>query len=379
MIDIKQREKCCGCQACYNSCPRGAITMIEDEYGFRYPKIDKSKCINCKICEKTFPMLIPSNDGKIISSWCVINKNDNERLESSSGGVFTLLAKEILKNNGIVFGAVFDKDYNIVHSYIDNVDDLKKMQGSKYVQSNIGKSFIQAKNFLDDGKTVLFTGTSCQIEGLKLFLKKDYSNLYTQDIICHGVPSPKVWRKYLEYQKNKYGDIKNISFRNKDHGWSLYQMKISFKSKIYCKCYKDDSFMNVFLDDLCLRDSCYNCIFKKKYRNSDITLADFWGIDKVKNKYNDDKGVSAVIINTKKGENIFEKIKKYCNYEKVELNDIIKYNSAYVQSSKLNKNRELFFKDINNMKFNRLAKKYIKKPSLLKKIVRKVYKKLKIK
>ena len=324
-------------------------------------------------------MLIPSNDGKIISSWCVINKNDNERLESSSGGVFTLLAKEILKNNGIVFGAVFDKDYNIVHSYIDNVDDLKKMQGSKYVQSNIGKSFIQAKNFLDDGKTVLFTGTSCQIEGLKLFLKKDYSNLYTQDIICHGVPSPKVWRKYLEYQKNKYGDIKNISFRNKDHGWSLYQMKISFKSKIYCKCYKDDSFMNVFLDDLCLRDSCYNCIFKKKYRNSDITLADFWGIDKVKNKYNDDKGVSAVIINTKKGENIFEKIKKYCNYEKVELNDIIKYNSAYVQSSKLNKNRELFFKDINNMKFNRLAKKYIKKPSLLKKIVRKVYKKLKIK
>ena len=374
MIEIKNREKCCGCHACYNACPQNAITMIEDEYGFKYPKIDKTKCIDCKICEKVCPMLNTSENGKCLSAWCVINNNIKDRMNSSSGGVFSLLAKEIISNNGVVFGATFNDEYNVVHSYIDCVNDLYKMQGSKYVQSSINKTFQLAKKFLDEGKTVLFTGTSCQIEGLKLYLKKEYNNLYTQDIICHGVPAPNVWREYLKYQTKKNGKIKDIQFRNKDYGWTLYQMKILFDTNTYRKCYKDDFYMNAFLYDLCLRDSCYECPFKKNYRISDITLADFWGIDKVKKDYNDDKGVSAVIINTKKGEILFEKIKEHCKFDSVELNQIIEYNSAYIKSPSKNNNRVSFLKNINNMEFDKLIKKYIKKPTILNKIIKRAKK-----
>ena len=253
MIEITDKENCCGCHACYNICPRKAISMIEDKKGFKYPVIDKEKCIECNLCKNVCPILTKKTEKRKNKAWIMYNKNKKERINSSSGGIFILLAKEILLKKGVVFGACFDEFYNVHHSYIDNINDINKLQGSKYVQSNIDDSYNLVKNFLEEGKLVLFTGTSCQIEGLYSFLRKKYNNLYTQDIICHGVPSPKVWQKYLEYQKEKYGEqIKDISFRNKDNGWSLFQTKISFQTKKYIKDFKNDLYMNAFLYDICL-------------------------------------------------------------------------------------------------------------------------------
>ena len=202
MINIKDKSKCCGCSGCMNICPKNAIIMKEDKNGFKYPIVDKEKCINCGLCEKVCPILNNKKEQqKEIKAYACYNKNIEERLKSSSGGIFILLAKEILKRNGIVFGAAFDENFNVKHISIDNEKDIEKLMGSKYVQSNMGKVYKEVKEFLENGKYILFSGTPCQIEGLKKFLKKDYDKLYTQDIICHGVPSPKIWQMYLEYQK----------------------------------------------------------------------------------------------------------------------------------------------------------------------------------
>ena len=373
MIEIKNKVDCCGCHACMNICPKKAIIMKEDDKGFKYPVIDKKKCINCGLCNKVCPILNDNPCEKQIEVWAMYNKNITERLESSSGGIFILLAKEILKKDGVVFGAMFDEKFNVYHSYILGEDELYKLQGSKYVQSNIEDSYKKAKEFLDAGKYVLFTGTSCQIEGLNHYLNKEYSRLYTQDIICHGVPSPKVWKKYLEYLKQqKEEEISSISFRNKDNGWKAFQMKVLFGKNTYCMNHSDDLFMKSFLWNVCLRDSCYNCKFKKKYRNSDITLGDFWGINFALPELNDDKGISMVILNSVKGKEMFDNIKANCVYEKTKEEYIFKYNSAYLKSVEKSINREEFFGDLDNIEFDKLVNKYIPKITFTKKIKRKI-------
>lgn len=375
MININDKSLCCGCHACLNICPRNAIVMKEDEKGFNYPIINKEKCINCGLCNKVCPILNNDSCEKKIEVWAMYNNNIDERIKSSSGGIFTLLAKEILKKDGVVFGAMFDNNFKVYHSYITKEEELYKLQGSKYVQSDIGDSYKKTKKFLEDGKYVLFTGTSCQIEGLNHYLNKDYNKLYTQDIICHGVPSPKVWKKYLEYiKKQKKENIRAITFRNKDKGWAKFQTKILFDKKLYRVNHKDDSFMKSFLCNICLRDSCYNCKFKKKYRNSDITLADFWGIKYVLPELNDDKGVSMVILNSSKGKELFDCIKDKCTYKKTEIEYITKYNSAYIKSVKNNLNREDFFKNLDNIDFDKLVDKYIPKITTIDKAKRKIKK-----
>ena len=364
MITIKNKSKCCGCFACMNICPKNAIIMQEDEKGFKYPKIDKDKCINCNLCEKVCPIINSKKNDFPQQVYAAINKNEEERLASSSGGIFVLLAKEIIKRNGIVFGATFDDEFQVKHIGVEKEKDLIKLQGSKYIQSNINDTYKKARFFLENDRYVLFTGTSCQIEGLKSYLKKDYKKLYTQDIICHGVPSPKVWKKYLEYQKNQYiEDIKKISFRNKDYGWNLFRTKISFDTKTYSEPLNKDLFMKAFLKNICLRDSCYNCSFKNKYRNSDITLADYWGVKNIHPNMDDDKGTSMVIINSEKGEELFNKIIDNCIYEKSKMDYVYQYNPSYIKSSSKNKKNEKFFKNMDNTQFNVLIKKYIKKES----------------
>lgn len=376
MIDIKDKENCCGCNACMNICPKQAITMEEDKKGFKYPVINKEKCMNCNLCNKVCPMLRNNNIEKKIEVWAMYNNNIEERIKSSSGGIFTLLAKEVLNKNGVVFGAMFDDKFNVYHSYIEREEDLYKLQGSKYVQSDIGYSYKKTKEFLEEDKIVLFTGTSCQIEGLNNYLNKKYRNLYTQDIICHGVPSPKVWEKYLKYLKHKNNEkINNISFRNKDQGWHSFKMKVLFDKKIHSKNHKEDLYMKSFLNNICLRDSCYTCKFKKKYRNSDITLADFWGVDKIAPDMNDDKGISIVIINSEKGTELFNLIKKQCKYKLANIEEVIKYNSAYVKSVEKNKNREVFFNNLDNLEFDKLINKTIPRTKFYKKIINKLKRK----
>lgn len=374
---LEDKEKCCGCHACYNICPKEAIKMETDEKGFKYPVIDTKKCVKCGLCKKICPVLNNKENKNEPIAYCAYNKNEEVRKQSSSGGIFTLLAEEILDRNGVIFGASFDKEYNVCHTYIENKNELSKFRGSKYVQSSIGNTYKKAKMFLENDKYVLFTGTPCQIEGLKKFLNKDYEKLYTQDIICHGVPSPKVWEKYKEYRnKIDTNEIKRINFRNKDNGWKEYNMDFEYKNSEYKNNHNNDLYMQAFLKNTILRDSCYNCHFKKTNRISDITLADFWGIEKVVPQMDDNKGTSLVIVNSKKGKELVEKIESKIIYRQVNLEEAIKYNPSMISSSTKDKNRKKFFENIDNMEFDELVRKYTYHNNIVKKIIKKLLKTL---
>lgn len=365
MNEIVDMNKCSGCTACYNICPKGAIKMEKNSEGFFYPVVDQEKCIKCGLCKKVCPVNNNHEKEKEITAYACFNKNKEIRLDSSSGGIFNLIAEYILDDNGIVFGAAFDEDYLVKHIYIDNKKDLEKLRKSKYLQSSLNDIFKSVKNFLKEDKKVLFTGTPCQIEGLKLFLQKNYDNLYTQDIVCHGVPSPKLWQKYLESKDEK---IKDVNFRNKDNGWEDFNLKIND----YAKHHQKDQYMRLFLSNLALRKSCYNCSSKKIYRVSDITLADFWGIDNVLPAFNDHFGTSLVVINSLKGKELFDSIKESLEYKEVDFMESIKENSAYNHSCKMPKGRLTIFNDLDKMDFDSIYKKYNLKKISFKKIISKM-------
>lgn len=372
MINIEDKSKCCGCHACFNICPKNAIEMIQDEKGFYYPKVLKEKCVNCGLCNKVCPILARVEITNSPKAFAVYSKDEEIRKQSSSGGVFSLIAEKILEQNGVVFGAQFDEKFKVIHTYIEKKEDLEQLRGSKYVQSQINDTYKKAEEFLKQDRFVLFTGTPCQIEGLKQYLRKDYEKLYTQDLICHGVPSPIVWEKYLEYRNKMDKEVPNkISFRNKDNGWKIFNMKFEYHNKTYKENQHKDIFMQAFLKNVSLRDSCYNCSFKKKNRVSDITLADFWGIQNILPEMDDDKGTSLVIVNSEKGNEIFENIKEKVIFQEVDFETAIKYNKSMTESVKENGKREKFFEKLDKVEFNKLVKKYTNTQSFAKKILRK--------
>lgn len=344
---------CNGCHACYSICPQRCISMIENEEGFLEPKIDKDKCLDCNLCVLNCPVNNnhTRNIEKELTSMVVINKNDEIREISSSGGVFAEIANYILEKNGSVYGAGFNQNFEVQHMRIIDKSKLYKLQGSKYVQSKMGNIFLEVKKDLKENRFVLFTGTPCQVEGLKSFLGKEYDKLYTQDIICHGVPSPKAWKKYIEEFK---GNIKSISFRDKTLGWKRFSMKVETNNEKYINPLDKDIFLQSFLQNLNLRKSCYNCNCKKVNRQSDITLADFWGIDKIDKKYYDDRGTSLVILQSEKGKDLYEQIKSKFIFSEVDLEDAIKYNIAINNSVEMNKGRKRFFKNIDRYNYQKL-------------------------
>ncbi len=295
-------------------------------------------------------------------AYAAINLNQEIREKSSSGGIFSLLAEEIINQGGIVFGAKFDEEFNVVHSKVDNIAELESLRGSKYVLSNMGNSYAQVKKFLEEGRKVLFTGTPCQIAGLNSFLGKSYENLYMQDLICHGVPMERVWRKYLEYKKNT--DNSNpleISFRDKTNGWKDYEVKFKYENKTSSINHHLDIFMRLFLNDYSLRESCYACKFKGLDKISDITLADFWGIKHVCEEMYDNKGTSLVIVNSKKGADLFDSINKKIEKREVVLEEAIQYNLSILQSASKPEDREQFILDLDTLNVAELAEKYCKK------------------
>lgn len=382
-MSIKKFTKCSGCHACYSICPKKCINMVRDEEGFLYPEVVEEKCINCGLCEKICPILnLRSADKKIedISAYAMINNDEEVRLKSSSGGVFTLLANYVIERGGVVFGVGYDDSFNVVHKMADNKDAICEFRGSKYVQSVIGDTYNLAKENLEEGKLVLFTGTSCQIGGLYAFLNKDYENLITQDIVCHGVPSSLVWKKYVDYRTSlAKANISNISFRNKENGWKRYLITFKYDNGTkYCSPIYQDPFMRLFLDGYSLRPSCYECSYKGKIRQSDITLADFWGVNNVAPEMDDDKGTSLVFINSKKGENIFNEIKSNIKFMPVDIDDAIKYNVSTIKSSTPAKNREQFFVDLHSLGFDKIAKKYCrtKKSSIVRNVLSKIKRKI---
>ena len=374
MIEIKDKTRCMGCHACYNRCPVQAIEMVEDEKGFKYPQVNKEKCINCGLCERVCPILNQRKVKNTPKAYAVKNKNEEVREKSSSGGMFSLLAEKVLQDGGVVFGVAFDENWQLKHIYVENIEDLQIFRGSKYLQSIVGETYSKLKDFLIEGRKVMYTGTPCQIEGLKSYLGKEYENLFTQDIICHGVPSPKVHERYLKYLRDKYKtkNIKNIIHRTKINGWKNWCVNIKFDNSEYIKAHEQDPYMQAFLRNTSLRESCYNCQFKKKHRISDITLADFWGIENIAPEMDDNKGTSLVIINSEKGKQIFEQIKDKIIYKQVDFDEAIRYNPSMTKSVKPDYNREKFFENLDKMPFDKLVKKYTYTPSIFRRILWKV-------
>ena len=336
MIRITDKHACCGCAACCGRCPKQCITMREDDEGFLYPTVDESLCIGCGLCERVCPVMNPLQPLSPRQVLAAKNIDTRERLSSSSGGIFIGLAREVLRQGGVVFGAVYDEKWQAVVTYTETVDGVRPMMGSKYMQARVATAYCDCEIFLKRGRLVLFTGSPCQIAGLRTFLRgKSYERLIAVDFLCHGAPSPGVWRRYLrETLRDKavagttetkhsvrlpsisVSSIEGIEFRNKDYGWKKYSLVVRLKSAsghgqdavLLSDIYHDNAYMRGFLSDIYLRPSCYGCVFKNGRSHSDITIGDFWGIDRVISDFDDDKGVSIVIVNTDKGEHLFRRV-----------------------------------------------------------------------
>ena len=363
MIENENKENCCGCTACKNICPKNAIEMKEDEEGFLYPNIDKEKCIDCGLCKKVCPIInkVPNKPPIQQEAYVVNNKNVLVRKQSTSGGAFTAIAEYVIKNNGIVYGASFVNNFNVQHNYTTNINDLQKFRGSKYVQSDVKNTFREVRDFLNAGKMICYSGTPCQIEGLKKYLGKEYENLITVDVVCHAVPSPLVWRKYLHYQKKKLkmNNIIQVLFRDKSkYGYKYSTMTIKADNKIYQAGVETDPFLRAFFEDLSVRPSCYNCQFKKQYRVSDFTIWDCFEVEKFDNKLDDDKGTSRILIHTKKGKKVFDEISNQFDYKNIDVDDIVQGVKEMYFSVSKNQNRENFFKDINQLEEEEFFNKY---------------------
>lgn len=347
-MKIKSKSQCTGCYACVTICPNNCITMVSDKEGFEYPKVNKMNCINCNLCEKICPVLYDGHN-QIKSepiAYAAFNKNEEIRMQSSSGGIFTLLAESTIQQGGVVFGACFNKEFEVVHDYVEKAENLSRFRGSKYVQSKIGNSYKQVEKFLIQGRYVLFTGTPCQIGGLHAYLGKAYRKLFVQDIICHGVPSKESWRKYIDFHKKRAkSNVRKISFKDKSLGWKKYAISIVFDNNIaYQQEYHQDLWMKAYLMNINLRPSCYTCQFKSLYRASDITLADYWGIQNIAPDLDDDRGISLMIINSEKGIELFDKIKDDIVYQQHDLLNAIEGNPHMLKSATYNTKRNKYQK-----------------------------------
>lgn len=322
MINIIDKRDCCGCTACKSICPKYCIRMESDSEGFLYPHVDITTCINCGLCEKVCPVLHPfaAKTQEPIPYACK-SLNNELILKSSSGGLFSVISKTVLSKDGVVFGAAFDSNWGVHHISVDNYEAIAPLRESKYTQSDLGDSFNEIKSLLSAGKQVLFTGTPCQVAGLNHFLEKDHhkDNLITIDVICHSCPSPTVWKEYLSYIERKNGNrkVSSVSFRDKEfRGWVQYSLRISIRDEMNCKekvvvrqTSQANLYMQGFLNDLYCRPSCSDCPARNYKSGSDITLGDCWGVDKYYDDVDDGKGLSVALLNTKKGEEVFESIK----------------------------------------------------------------------
>jgi len=351
------KAECCGCNVCVLSCPQKCISMQQDEEGFSYPIIDETKCIHCNRCHTVCPMTNLISFGvQKNECYAAYSKNAQVRYQSSSGGMFAELAEIVIDKGGVIFGVGFDESFRVKHLCITKKEEIIKLQGSKYVQSDIGDSYSNVKEFLEAGRLVYFSGTPCQIKGLYTYLKhKIYPNLITQDIICHGVPSPLVWKKYVEVHK-KNSKISRISFRDKKYGWHYFSMAIKKDRKEYRKRLDEDWYMRLFLDNTILRPICYECPMKKEGSCADITLADCWNPTSVTNIKDNDRGLSLVNVHSTKGDDIWEELCKsgHVVMEKVDDYIALKSQSAIDKSSSMNPKRHVFFEALQKEQFDKL-------------------------
>lgn len=372
MINVTDKQKCCGCSACVQVCPKQCVSFEEDEKGFRYPQVDSTVCVNCGMCEKVCPILQVGKPRKPINVYAAVNPNEEIRMKSSSGGIFTLLAETIINEGGVVFGARFNEQLDVVHGRTEDIEGIAYFRGAKYVQSVIGNSYKQVRSCLQEGREVLFSGTPCQIAGLKNFLGKKYDNLLTVDVICHGVPSPKVWREYLTMIAGDKKNISYVNFREKSNGWKDYNLVVNkFQYPLIKESFKTNLYMQMFIKSLSLRPSCYRCKCKSGSCGSDLTIADFWGVSQHHSSWDDDKGTSLVLVNSENGGRKFSCLK--LKYEQASYKEALKWNPNMKLSADKNKQVDQFWKSFEDSKFDEIPSilKEIK-PSILRRIYRKI-------
>ena len=367
MIDISNKEDCCGCNACGDICAHSAISFKTDHEGFWYPEVDKAKCVDCGLCEKVCPIInikeLKKNDLPQSICYAAEHKNMEVVFDSTSGGLFSALADIMYKSEGYVGGAVFNEDFSVRQYISNNKEDLIRIRSSKYLQSSLEGFFKQVRELVRKGENVLVCGSPCQMAALRAFLRKDYDNLIIADYICRGINSPKVWRKYLDSFEERYGSkVVYCKAKSKEYGWRNLTQKVILANGKHVYETKDQSnYTKGYLQTgVYCRPSCYDCKFKGYPRMSDITLADFWGIEKVNNSMEKNLGTSLVMVNSKKGVAYFEKVKKRINYVEVPFKSIESGNPSLnkpLTSAKVD--RKQFFEDLDKMTFLQIADKYI--------------------
>lgn len=355
MIILNDKKDCCGCWSCANICPKHCIEMVEDDEGFRYPKVDKTLCVDCGLCEKACPVInVDTQDIPFEQQgWLVQHKDEQIRHESTSGGAFTAIASYVIDKEGVVFGAGYRKgSFVVVHQAVESIDAMSIFRNSKYSQSEIGYCYNQVLQYLKNGRLVLFSGTPCQIEGLRCYLRgKDYDNLILQDLVCHAIPSPAIFRSYIEVQQQLLGgEFKDVLFRDKFYGYhySSFSIYNKDKSRDYHKGVDTNAYLRAFFDNLSDRPSCYDCRFKKRYRKSDITLWDCFPIEKFTNKL-DGKGTTRVLVHTKKGAEIINAAMKDLNAISVNPDLLTEGVREMFKSVPYNPKRQQFFDDFKKM------------------------------
>lgn len=365
MIHIIEKKDCCGCSACVQCCPKQCISLFEDEEGFLYPKVDVSLCIDCGLCEKVCPVMHQGEPHKPLKVYAARNNDEEIRRQSSSGGIFTRLAEEVILEGGVVFGARFDENWEVEHGYVETMEGLAAFRGSKYLQSRMGNCFKDVRTFLKQGRKVLFSGTPCQVSGLKKFLRSEYDNLLTVDFVCHGVPSPGVWRTYLketiarECEKNSVSSdpisvedarVESISFRDKCVGWKKYSFTLTLSATqrsgakntvSLSEVFPENIFMKGFLADLYLRPSCYHCPSKCMKSGSDVTIADLWGAQVILPENDDDKGLSLVMLNNDRIG--FPMDSRSVWMEEIDYQEALKFNPSIERSVRIPAKRTEFF------------------------------------
>ena len=323
---MKITDNCIGCSACSCLCPCNAIEMVVNSNGFITAKVDDDKCVGCNKCVNACKTVHANHNVGFVKAYHAYLNNDAIRMESSSGGVFTALAQATIKRSGVVFGAAFNENNEVEHISVTEFDELYKLRGSKYIQSNIASSYADVKKHLENGVEVLFSGTPCQVSGLLSFLGKGYDNLTTVDLICHGVTSPGFWKDYLKVL-SKSNNISDVNFRDKITGWHRFSFSYRKNGKKIEKLFIDDPFCFLFDKHYILNTTCFECEFAGKPHKADITLGDFWGVEKYPELFDDNKGVSLSFANTDKGAKMLNEAEKLCLTE-VDGNQAIKSNHS---------------------------------------------------
>ena len=366
MIDIKRKEDCCGCNACGDACPKGCITFKEDIEGFWYPVVDETKCVDCGLCNKICPELnitnLKKNDyPQPAQTIAAINKKMSVRWDSTSGGAFSALADAMYEEGGYVSGAIYNEDFSVRNFISNNPDDLKKLRSSKYLQSKAEGIYKEIRDLLRKGEKVLACGTPCQMAALRSFLRKDYENLIIVDFICRGVNSPKVYRKYLDSLERKFGGkVVYVKAKNKELGWRNLTRKVVFDNgKVYYGVHMQDDFRRGYHTNVFCRPSCYSCQYKGFPRMADITIADYWGIERVDPNMDNNIGTSMILLNSNKGIAYFEKVKDKLEWEETKFESILPGNIALrkpIEPARID--RIKFFEDLDKGTFEEVTVKY---------------------